>query len=355
LSNFDAFKSVVGFINDHFDGEKVPVLDSFSNSGKKVLLKIRGLTVEFRVPRGILRAVDNLDLEVYENEVLGLVGESGCGKSVLAHTILKLVDPNGRIAGGEIFFQDKDVLSLKRRKLRKYRWEDVSIIFQGAFNSLNPVMKVFEHMVDTTLAHEKATKEEILNRSTQLLQVMRLDADAVLDRYSHELSGGMKQRVIGSMALLLKPKLLILDEPCSALDMLTQKFFLKMLADMRKETRTSMIFITHDLAQVAEVADRVAVMYGGVIVEIGDAENIFYRPKHPYTKALLNSIPSIVGDISKLKPLPGPLPDPVNPPPGCEFHPRCPYASGICSKVRPKLEQVEGDWLIACHRWREID
>ena len=251
-------------------------MDSSSNLGKKVLLKIRGLTVEFRVPRGILRAVDNLDLDLYENEVLGLVGESGCGKSVLAHAILKLVDPNGYIAGGKISFQDKEVLSLKRKKLRKYRWEDVSIIFQGAFNSLNPVMRVFEHMVDTTLAHEKATKEEILNRSTQLLQVVRLDADAVLDRYSHELSGGMKQRVVSSMALLLKPKLLILDEPCSALDMLTQKFFMKMLADMRKETETSMIFITHDLAQVAEVADRVAVMYGGVIFEMGDTENIFY-------------------------------------------------------------------------------
>lgn len=329
-------------------------MNSSSAQGKKVLLKIRGLTVEFRVPRGILRAVDNLDIDVYENEVLGLVGESGCGKSVLAHAILKLVDPNGRIAGGSILFQDKEVLNLKGRKLRRYRWEGVSIIFQGAFNSLNPVMKVFEHMVDTTLAHEKATKQEILNRSTELLQVMRLDANTVLDRYSHELSGGMKQRVIGSMALLLRPKLLILDEPCSALDMLTQKFFMKMLVDMRKETETSMIFITHDLAQVAEVADRVAVMYGGVIFEMGDTENIFYNPTHPYTKALLNSIPSIVGDISKLKPLPGPLPDPVCPPQGCEFHPRCPYAIEICSKVKPELEQVKADWLVACHRWREI-
>ena len=335
-------------------GKKVVALGSSGESGRKVLLSIRGLTVEFRVSRGILRAVDDLDLDLYENEVLGLVGESGCGKSVLAHAILRIVDPNGYIAGGKILFEDKEVLKLKKKKLRKYRWEDVSIIFQGAFNSLNPVMRVYEHMVDTTLAHGTATNEEIENRSNQLLQMMRLDSDAVSNRYSHELSGGMKQRVIGSMALLLKPKLLILDEPCSALDMLTQKFFLKMIADIRRDTRMSMIFITHDLAQVAEVSDRVAVMYGGVIVEIGGVEDIFYRPKNPYTKALLNSLPSIVGDISKLKPVPGPLPDPVNPPPGCEFHPRCSFAVDRCSTEKPKLEPIEGDWMVACHRWREI-
>lgn len=311
--------------------------------------------MEFRVPRGILRAVDNLDLDVYEDEVLGLVGESGCGKSVLAHTILKIVDPNGYIAGGKIFFEDKDVLNLSKEELRAYRWRDVSIVFQGAFNSLNPVMRVFEHMVDTILAHENASKEYILDRSKELLQMVRLDAEAVLNRYPHELSGGMKQRAVAAMAMLLRPKLLILDEPFSALDMLTQKLFLRTLVEIRRESKQSMIFITHDLAQVAEIANRVAVMYGGVIVETAEVHNIFYRPRHPYTKALLKSIPSIVGDVNELKPLPGPLPDPVNPPPGCEFHPRCPYTIRICSQIRPNLEKMDPDSFIACHRWREIN
>lgn len=322
---------------------------------RRPILQVRGLTVEFRVPRGILRAVDNLDLDVYDNEVLGLVGESGCGKSVLAHSILKVVDPNGYIAGGKILFGDKDVLNLNKRELRKYRWQDVSVIFQGAFNSLNPVMKVFEHMVDTTLAHENRSKKEISERSGELLQMVRLDSSAVMDRYPHELSGGMKQRVVAAMAMLLRPRLLILDEPFSALDMLTQKFFLKILVDIRKQTESSMIFITHDLAPVAEIADRVAVMYCGVVVEASDVDDIFYRPRHPYTRALLSSIPSIVGDINDLKPVPGPLPDPVNPPPGCGFHPRCPYAIDVCTRDRPEPERAEKGSLVACHRWREIN
>jgi len=323
---------------------------------REVLLSVRGLTVEFRVPRGILKAVGNLDLDVYCDEVLGLVGESGCGKSVLAHTILRIMDPNGRIAGGKILFGDKDVLSMSKEELRRFRWKEIAIVFQGAFNSFNPVMRIFEHMVDTTLTHdENAKKEEIVNRSKELMQMVRLDPEAVLERYPHELSGGMKQRAVAAMAMLLNPKLLILDEPFSALDVLTQKFFLKSLIDIRRETRKSMIFITHDLAQVAEIADRVAVMYGGIIVEAASVEDIFYRPRHPYTRALLKAVPSIVGSIDELKPLPGPLPDPVNPPPGCEFHPRCPHAIENCSKVRPKLEQLDDVSLVACHRWRELN
>lgn len=325
-------------------------------SQRKVILSVRDLTVEFRVPRGILRAVDGLNLDVYEGEVLGLVGESGCGKSVFAHALLKLVDPNGYIKSGKVIFDGaKDVYSLSKKELRRYRWKDVAIIFQGAFNSLNPVMKVFDHMVDTVLAHEKnVLKEEIKKRSVDLLKMVRLDPETVLGRYPHELSGGMKQRAISAMALLLKPKVLILDEPTSALDVLTQKFFIRILRDLRKEFGLTMIFITHDLATVAEIADRVAIMYGGTIVEIGSVEDIFYRPRHPYTKALLSAIPSIIGDISELRPLPGPLPDPVNPPPGCGFHPRCPYAIKICREVRPELEGIDEVRFIACHRWREI-
>ncbi len=322
---------------------------------KEPILQIRGLTIEFRVPRGILRAVDNLDLDVYRGECLGLVGESGCGKSVLAHAILKLTDPNEIIRSGKILFEGRDVLKFNKKELRRYRWKEVSIVFQGALNSLNPILKVSDHMVDTVLAHEKTDKKSIFKRATKLLSMVRLDSETVLRRYPHELSGGMKQRVISAMALLLDPKLVILDEPTSALDLLTQKFFVKILAEIKREKNITMIFITHDIATVAEIADRVAVMYSGRIVEIGDVEDIFYNPLHPYTKALLSSIPSTTGDVEKFKPIPGLPPDPVNLPPGCRFHPRCPYKIDVCTRILPQLEPVNEGRLIACHRWREIN
>jgi peptide/nickel transport system ATP-binding protein len=320
----------------------------------ETILSVRGLTVEFKVRRGILLAVDNLDLDVYRGEVLGLVGESGCGKSVLAHSILKLTDPNEILKSGKILFEDRDVLSFNKKELKDYRWKEVSIIFQGALNSLNPVLKIVDHMIDTVSAHEKASGTEILERSSSLLDMVRLDSKTLISRYPHELSGGMKQRVISAMAMLLQPKLLILDEPTSSLDVLTQKFFVKLLGEIRKKMVATMIFITHDLATVAEIADRVAIMYSGDVVELGGVNEIFYSPIHPYTKALLDSVPSVVGDVEKFKPIPGPLPDPVNLPPSCRFHPRCPYQIKVCSEVRPKHERLENGRILACHRWREI-
>ncbi|MFB0504612.1 MAG: ABC transporter ATP-binding protein [Candidatus Bathyarchaeia archaeon] len=335
--------------------EKLKRMDGSTRASQaESILRVRGLTVEFRVRRGTLLAVDDLDLDVQRGEVLGLVGESGCGKSVLAHSILRLTDPNEILKSGKIFFEDRDVLSFDKKELRDYRWKDVSIVFQGALNSLNPVLKIMDHMSDTVSAHEKASKTEILDRSSSLLEMVRLDAEALMGRYPHELSGGMKQRVISGMAMLLEPKLLILDEPTSSLDMLTQKFFVKLLAGIRKKMGLTMIFITHDLATVAEIADRVAIMYSGDIVELGEVNEIFYRPIHPYTRALIDSVPSVVGDIERFKPIPGPIPDPVNLPPACRFHPRCPYRMDICSEVRPKHDRLESGGIVACHRWRKI-
>jgi len=313
------------------------------------LLIIQGLTVEFRVSRGILRAVDDVDLYVEKGEVLGLVGESGCGKSVLAHAIIKQVDPNGYIKSGRVIFEGRDVYSLSEEELRKFRWKDVAIIFQGAQNSLNPVMRVMGHMMDTYLAHEKTSKDDIVKRSSELLRFVHLDSDSVLKLFPHELSGGMKQRVVTAMSLLLKPRLLILDEPTSALDVLTQKYFLRLIKDINREMGITMLFITHELGNVAEVADRVAVMYLANIIEIGSVDDIFYDPKHPYTDALIKSIPSIASDLSSIKPIPGPIPDPVFPPPGCKFHPRCPLSFDRCSKEKPKLKSIGGGRFVACH------
>ena len=285
-----------------------------------------------------------------KGEVFGLSGESGCGKTVIAHCILKLVAPNGFIEGGKIMFEGKDVLYMSDEELRKYRWKDVAIIFQGAQSALNPLLLVNAHMVDTVLAHQKSSKNDIFERSGEFLKLLRLDPNLVLKMYPHELSGGMKQRSMSAMSLLLTPKLLILDEPTTALDMLTQRYLLKMLRDIHEETGITMFYITHDLTVMSEIVDRIGIMYLGNIVEIGKTKDIFYDPLHPYTEALINAIPSIVGDVIAT-PIPGPIPDPVNPPSGCNFHPRCPEATELCEKTKPELIEVEKGRLVACHKY----
>lgn len=326
---------------------------------RDIILSIRGLTVEFRVPRGILRAVDDVYLDIFRGEILGLAGESGCGKSVLAHAILNLVDPNGYIKSGEVLFKDDgefvDVLKLSDDRLRKFRWSKISIVFQGAQNSFNPVLKIISHFKDTVEDHGiKFSRESLVELASKLMKNVNLDASRVLEMYPHEMSGGMKQRTLISLSFILNPKLIILDEPTSALDVLTQKYIVSLLRDIHEKTGLTMLFITHDLATLAEIADRVAVMYLGNIVEVADVYTIFYEPKHPYTRALLKSIPSLIGPLEELKPLPGPLPDPVNPPSGCKFHPRCSERMEICEKVRPKLVDIGNGHLVACHKYQSF-
>ena len=325
-----------------------------NSTGNNVLLSVRGLTVEFRIPRGILRAVDDVYLDVYEGEVLGLAGESGCGKSVLAHAILKIVDPNGYIKSGKVIFKENDreidILSLSKEELRKFRWSKIAIVFQGALNSFNPVIRIRDHFMDTVQDHRgRVSSSDIIKESSKFLEEVLLDASRVLGMYPHELSGGMKQRSLIALSFILGPRLLILDEPTSSLDVLTQKFIIRLLKKIHEKTGLTMIFITHDLAVLAEIADRIAIMYLGNIVEIADTYKIFYEPKHPYTKALLEAIPSITGPVEDLKPLPGPIPDPVNPPPGCKFHPRCPHRMRICKERKPELIDLGGRHLVACH------
>ena len=338
---------------------KTTLLEKKSSKEKKVIISIRNLSVEYRVPRGKVKAVRDISLDIKRGETLFIVGESGSGKSTLALALLKLVPPPGRIKNGKVIYyggeKPVDVMKLRGERLRKFRWKEMAMVFQSALNSLNPVLRIWDQMYDVIADHGiRMSKKKIFNRARELLEIVRLDAKRVLKSYPHELSGGMRQRVMIAMSLLLDPKILILDEPTTALDMLTQIHILDVLKDIKNKLGLTMIFITHDLSLAAVLADRIAVMYAGKIVEIGTSEQIFYNSKHPYTVALLKSIPRLSVAEEKLISIPGSPPDMVNLPSGCKFHPRCPYSIKKCSEEEPKLEIVEPDHYVACWRWREF-
>ncbi|RLB80294.1 MAG: ABC transporter ATP-binding protein [Deltaproteobacteria bacterium] len=323
----------------------------------EVILDVRNLETIYVIGKErIIRAVDNVSFSVHRGEILGVAGESGCGKSTLAYSLLKLVPPPGIIKGGEINYygwgNKVNILDLPENMLQRYRWKEVAMVFQAAQSALNPVMKIMGHFLDTGLAHG-LTKREIYERARILLKQVRLNEN-VLDMYPHQLSGGMKQRVIIALALLLSPKVLILDEPTSALDLLTQKNILDLIKEINRKLNLTMIFITHDLSLLAEIATKVMIMYAGKIVEMSPVEDIFYNPRHPYTIGLIKAIPSLTGDISTVKSIPGEVPDLSNPPHGCRFAPRCPYASKICREVEPELENIGDGRYVACHKWEDI-
>ncbi|RLC70657.1 MAG: ABC transporter ATP-binding protein [Chloroflexi bacterium] len=314
---------------------------------------MRDLVVEYSIRQGSLRAVDGASLDVHPGELMAVVGESGCGKSTLAYSIIRHVPYPGEIKGGTILFDGQDVLGMDRKALRQFRWKEIAIVFQAAQNALNPVMRIADQMIDTVLDHEKQPKEQIIQRASSLLEMVRLNPDRVLRSYPFELSGGMRQRVIIALSLLLNPRMLILDEPTTALDVVTQVYILDILADIRQDLGLAMMLLTHDIAIVARVADRVAVMYAGQIVEEGAINDIFYHPRHPYTYGLIQSAPSLIGDLTKKKPIEGAPPNFLNMPSGCRFHPRCAYATSVCREKEPVMEATDR-WRVACHRWREI-
>jgi peptide/nickel transport system ATP-binding protein len=326
---------------------------------REPVIVVRNLSVEYLTPRGVVKAVRNVNLEVYKGETLFIVGESGSGKSTLGFALLNLVPQPGYIKEGEVLYRvdgnEVNLMKLPPDEQREFRWKHVSMVFQAALNSLNPVMQVWDQLYDTIKAHDRnVSREEAYEKVRNLLSLVRLDADRVLQAYPHQLSGGMRQRVMIAMALLLDPKIVILDEPTTALDLLTQKNIIEVLKNIKSKLGTSMIFITHDLSLAAELADRVAVMYAGRIVELGDVYEVFYRPKHPYTYALMKTVPKLTSVDEELYPIPGSPPDMVNMPPGCKFHPRCPYAADVCKQVEPPDEWVASGHLVACHLWREL-
>jgi len=295
-----------------------------------------------------VRAVDNVTFDVAKNEVFGIAGESACGKSTLANTVLRLLKPPGYVKGGEVLFDGVNLLKLSEEELRKVRWKHISYIPQGSMNSLDPIMRVKEQIAEAIKTHEgKVPKEELRRMIEELLTSVGL-APEVARMHPHELSGGMKQRTIIAMAIALGPELIIADEPTTALDVVVQRGILQLLSDIKRRLGSSIILITHDMAAQAEVADRLAIMYAGKIVEIGDVNTLFREPLHPYAQALISAVPSIKGK-KKLLGLSGLPPDLRSPPPGCRFHPRCPHAMPICKEEEPRFIEVKPGQFTACH------
>ena len=312
------------------------------------LLEIDGLRTYYFTSEGVVKAVDNVSLSLERGESLGLAGESGCGKSTFGYSILRLVPPPGRIVGGKIVFDGKDILRLDEETFRKeYRWKRISMVFQGAMNALNPVRRIGDQIVEAILAHdENATEEEAYKRAGDLLELVGIER-VRLRSYPHELSGGMKQRVVIAMALALNPDLLIADEPTTALDVVVQAQILNLLKELKNKFKMSLILITHDLSVIAEIADKVAIMYAGKVVEWGTSEQIFENPQHPYTRGLISSVPRLRGKKSLFW-IPGQPPDLINPPHGCRFHPRCPYVMERCRREEPPMIEVEPKHYVTC-------
>ncbi|MEM1692468.1 MAG: ABC transporter ATP-binding protein [Thermofilaceae archaeon] len=311
------------------------------------LLEISGLKTYFYTDRGVVKAVDGAHLDLLKGEVVGVAGESGCGKSTLGHSIIRLVPPPGRIVGGKILYKGLDLLSLSEEEFRKIRWREISMIFQAAMNVLNPVYTVGEQIAEVFMVHNGLSKKEALEKARELLSLVGVDPRRA-NSYPHEMSGGMKQRVVIAMALALSPSVVVADEPTTALDVIVQAQIINLLKRLRSKLGLSMIFISHDLSLIAEIADRVAVMYAGQIVELGSSSMLYREPRHPYTRGLLESIPRLRGDLRKLTWIEGAPPDLVNPPEGCRFAPRCSYRMSICSREEPPLASIEPGYYVKC-------
>ena len=312
------------------------------------LLEVKNLKTYFYTLRGIVRAVDDVSFELYRGESLGLAGESGCGKSTLAFSLIRLVPPPGKISGGTVIFEGKDVTKMSEEEFRReVRWRGISMIFQGAMNVLNPVYTIGDQIAEVFMVHKGYSKREGLEEAKKLLQLVGIEPRRVKS-YPFELSGGMKQRAVIAMALALSPPLVIADEPTTALDVVVQAQILNLMKRLKNELRTSIMLISHDLSIIAEVADKIAIMYGGKIVEYGPSDLVYNNPRHPYTRALLNSIPRLRGEIRDLTWIPGTPPDLINPPPGCRFHPRCPHAMERCKKEEPPMVEVDRNHYVAC-------
>ena len=388
--------------------EEIEGRNSNEVAPEEAILQIKDLQTFFYTEEGVVKAVDGVSFNIYKNETIGLVGETGCGKSVTALTILRLVRAPGKILGGSIKFKGTDFLKLSEKEMRAYRGKDITMIFQDPLNSLNPVLSVGKQLSEVFFLHQKdrlktildqlkvtrkenqekkkelnselkinnerlseVEKEELNEKILKLQEATKgeptlkqvalkesenmiisvgiADAEGILKRYPHELSGGMRQRVMIAMALSCSPALLIADEPTTALDVTIQAQILDLMKKLKNNFSTSMLMITHDLGIIAEICDRVAVMYSGYIVEMADVDGLFKRPLHPYTKGLIGAIPSIEKRNQKLVTIRGSVPNLIYPPSGCRFHPRCPDRLEICDKIKPSFHKDHENHYVACH------
>lgn len=321
------------------------------------LLDVKNLRTFFSTEEGLAKAVDDVTFHVDRGETLGIVGESGCGKSVTALSVMRLIpNPPGEIVSGEITFDGIDVRALPEEKMRRIRGNEISMIFQEPMTSLNPVFTCGDQIMEAIRLHQKVDKTEAKKRAIEMLKLVGIPApEQRVDEYPHQLSGGMRQRVMIAMALSCNPKLLIADEPTTALDVTVQAQILKLIAGLQKQFNMSVIIITHDLGVVAEVTKRVIVMYAGKIVEEGDIRTIFKSPKHPYTQGLLKSIPNPKKKVNRLAVIEGVVPVPTEFPEGCKFHPRCPVAEERCKHAEPPLLTYDGENGLSTRCWVAFD
>jgi peptide/nickel transport system ATP-binding protein len=331
--------------------ETLPVTAAQERSG---LVELRDLVVDYATADRVVRAVDNVNLSIAPGEIVGLAGESGCGKSTVAHALLQILRFPAQLSGGSIVFDGRDLATLSEAELRRFRWRNVSLVFQSAMNALNPVLRVGDQFVDMMRAHEPIRKKDALERAADLLEIVGIERSRVR-AYPHELSGGMRQRVIIAMALALRPELVVMDEPTTALDVVVQREILQQVQELQRQLGFAVLFITHDLSLLLEFAHRVAIMYAGEIVEIASADSVLRKPRHPYTVGLTSSFPPLTGPLERMTGIPGSPPDLARPPAGCRFHPRCPHCIPgealyeLQTTVKPELLPVEPDHLVACH------
>lgn len=327
---------------------------------ENTILSVRDLAVEFKARRGSVKAVRGASFDLYKGESLALIGESGSGKTTLALALVRLLVRMATITDGEVLYRrdgkTTDVLALSEREMRHFRWQECSLVVQAAQNAFNPVLRVVDQFMDTARAHGLTDRREVDRRARDLLSRVQLDPERVLRSYPHELSGGMRQRVLIALGLLLNPQIVILDEPTTALDILTQRNVIDVLNSLRKELNFTLLFVSHDLAMAAELADRVATMYAGRIIEVGNVLDLFHRPRHPYSFGLMKSTPTLHDDANERFSIPGSPPDLIDLPSGCKFHPRCPFMrEPQCTTEDPPLIEVGPRHGTACWYWQDVE